>query len=58
MVGILFWVAFLIFMNASLLLIMLYFAHGTKEKASKTGFWIMIFVYIANIATLIGGITR
>lgn len=56
MVGIIFWVAILVVMNAFLLLTMLFIAHGTKDKASKIGFGTIIFVYIANIATLIGGI--
>lgn len=56
MVGVIFWVAILVIMNALMSLIVLFVAHGTKDKASKIGFGTIIFVYLANILTLIGGI--
>lgn len=46
----------LIFMNIILLLIVLYFSRGTKDKSSKIGFGAMIFVYVLNVIALIGGV--
>ena len=46
----------IVLMNVLLLVPVLYFALGTKDKASKVGFGIMIFVYMADIIALMGGI--
>ena len=46
----------LVLMNVLLLVPVLYFSLGTKDKASKIGFGIMIFVYMADIIALTGGI--
>lgn len=50
------WIASVILMNVLLLFVLFYFARRTKERASKIGFGIMIFVYVADIVTLAGGV--
>lgn len=51
-----FFIGVLVSMNVLLLLVVFYTALGVKDKASKIGFSIMIFVFVANVITLIGGI--
>ena len=51
-----FFIGVLVSMNVLLLLAVLHTALGVKDKASKIGFGIMIFVYVANVITLMGGI--
>lgn len=51
-----FFIGVLVSMNVLLLLAVLHTALGVKDKASKIGFSIMIFVYVANVITLMGGI--
>ena len=51
-----FFIGVFVSMNVLLLLAVLHTALGVKDKASKIGFGIMIFVYVANVITLMGGI--
>lgn len=51
-----FLLSLLILLNVILLLVVLFFAKGIRDKASKIGFGIMIFVYMANIIALTGGL--